>query len=129
MHSLVATLGIELEIAELVRVLVGSDDAEVITELLLLHVLLGKVLEVTLAEVDLGLDDDTVLVLRDADGVGEVASLAINLDLLLEEIREIVEHDNIIGDGELAVDDILGDRLLALGSLAALLLHSLAHVG
>ena len=120
MRSLVATLGIELEIAELVGVLVGSNDAEVVTELLLLHVLLGEVLEVALAEVDLGLNDDVSLVFADSDRAAEVAGLAIDLNAIIEEVREVIEHDDVVVDGKLAVEDELSALLLALTGLACL---------
>ena len=116
---------VELKIAELVGVLVGGDDAEVITQLLLLHVLLGEVLEVALAEVDLGLNDDVSLVFADSDRAAEVAGLAIDLNAIIEEVREVIEHDDVVVDGKLAVEDELSALLLALTGLACLV--CLAH--
>merc|ERR1719464_1163838 len=115
------TLIIDLKVAELISVLVVSDNSEILTHLLLLQVLLSKVLEVALAEVNLCLNNDTILVLANSDGITKVASLAANLDLLGEEVREIVKDDNIILNGERAVDSVLVHSLLALGALLAFL--------
>merc|ERR1712060_510276 len=121
-----ASVVVDLEVTELVGALVSGDNAEILTHLLLLQVLLGQVLEVALGEVDLGLNDDVVHVLGDSDSVSEVAKLSLNLDALSEEIAEISEDDDVILDGELAVDSELVSRLLALSSLSTLFLCSLA---
>ena len=73
------TLIINLEVTKLVSVLVVSDNTEILTHLLLLQVLLSKVLEVALAEVNLCLNNDTVLVLANSDGIAKIASLVANL--------------------------------------------------
>lgn len=49
------------EVAQLVRVLVAGDDVEVVSQLLLLQVLLGEVLEVALGERRLSCHGDTRL--------------------------------------------------------------------
>ncbi len=49
---------VDVEELELVLVLVGGDDTEILAKVLLLEVLLGQVLEVSLGEGDLGLNDD-----------------------------------------------------------------------
>ena len=78
----------DVEVAELVGGLVGRDDVEVVTELLLLEVLLGEVLEVALGERGLGNDVEAVLVAGDDDGVTEDTGLAVDLDAVVEELLE-----------------------------------------
>ena len=118
---------VNLEVTELVGGLVGGDNSEIFTHLLLLEVLLGQVLEVSLGEVDVGGDDDVVLVLANGDGAAEVTKLSVNLDSLGEEICEIIEDDDVILDGKGAVDGELVHGLLGLASLSSFLLDSFGH--
>ena len=78
----ISLIVVDVEELKLVLVLVGGDDTEILTKVLLLEVLLGQVLEVSLGEGDLGLNDDGVLVLGDSNGLTEVAHLAVDLDFL-----------------------------------------------
>ena len=118
---------LNVEVSEFVVVLAGGDNSQVLLQVLLLEVLLGQVLQVSLAEGDAGLNDDIVGVLGHGHGGAEVAGLAVNLDVLLEVVFEVAQNDDVVLDGELAVDGELVADLLSL--LGALLLHNLlAHV-
>merc|ERR1711865_1246776 len=127
---LVLVIVVDLEITELVGVLAGGNNSKVLTHLLLLQVLLGEVLEIALAEVNGGIDDEGVLVLGDGDGGSEVASLSFDLDSLGKEALEIAENDNIVFNWHAAVDNVLSHLLLSLGALLCLvsfLILSLCH--
>ena len=118
---------LNVEVSEFVVVLAGGDNSQVLLQVLLLEVLLGQVLQVSLAEGDAGLNDDIVGVLGHGHGGAEVAGLTVNLDVLLEVVFEVAQNDDVVLDGELAVDGELVADLLSL--LGALLLHNLlAHV-
>lgn len=105
---------LELVVLELVAVLAAHDDTEVILELLLLEVLLGEVLDVTLAGVLVGKDNGKLgLLAGDGDGAGRGGARSIDLDFVVEELLETSNVDNLILDGDGAVDDnLLGSRLL-----------------
>jgi len=92
---------------------------------LLLEVLLGEVLEISLAERDIGLQNDVLAVFAHADGVAQVAGLLINLYSLSEEALEVVQHDDVVLNGEFAVDQELQVNFLLL--LLALLQDLLRH--
>lgn len=81
-----------VEVTELVRILAVSNDSEEIAELLLLEVLLGQVLEITLRHWDVGVNDDSRLLLGDLNGLAEVSSLVINLDSITEVLFLRIEE-------------------------------------
>ena len=114
---------VDVEELKLVLVLVGGDDTEILAKVLLLEVLLGQVLEVSLGEGDLGLNDDCVLVLGNSDGLAEVADLAVDLDFLGKVGFEVVKYEDVVFDWVLAVDHISVAGLLGLVSLLSLLNH------
>ena len=122
MCSLGILLGVSVDVeeADLVLVLGGGNNTEELTDLLLLEVLLGEVLEVSLGEVDHGGDNDGVLVLGDGDLVSEVSSLSLDLDSLGKEGLEVSENDNVVLNWLLEVDGELAGWLLDLASLASL---------
>lgn len=75
-----------VEELEGVLALVGADDTEPVTELLLLQKLLGQVLEVAAGELLVGDDLDAAIAeVGDVDGVAEVAGQTVDLDALLQE--------------------------------------------
>lgn len=79
---------LDVEVSELVHVVLGSDNTEPVTEHVFLQELLSQILDVSLLESgDVGLDGDLSLAQSDLDGIAEVASLASDFDLLLEESR------------------------------------------
>ena len=123
-HSFgVGLVVVDVEELKLVLVLAGGDDSQVLTEVLLLEVLLGQVLEVSLGEGDLSLDDEGVLVLGNSDGLAEVSDHAINLDVLGEVGLKVVEHENVVLDWVLAVNDVLVGGFLSLEGFGCLLNH------
>lgn len=112
---LLLVLGItaaDLEVAELVRVLVVGDDVQEIAELLLLQVLLGQVLDVALGERKLSSDVNLGLVAGHSDLAAELASLAVDLDLVVQELLESGRVEDLVLNGLPAVDGELGNALL-----------------
>lgn len=137
----------DVEEAELVHALGGRDNAEPVTELLLLEELLGtakhqhctdtifgkysQVLQVAAGELLVGNDLDlAVTLLGDLDVLAEVTGAALNLDAVVKELLESLEIEDLVVDGLRAVDDeLLGDLLALLGRGAggALLHGTLAY--
>jgi hypothetical protein len=123
--------------AELVDTLGGGDDAEPVTELLLLEVLLGpgrgkwvvrgnscakyhalginiriridsQVLEVATREGDVGNDLNLAIAdLGDDDLVTEVADTALDLHAVVEELLEGGDIEDLVASGLRSVDDVL----------------------
>ena len=118
--SLVVVDGEELEFVD---VLVGGDDSQVLTELLFLEVLLGQILEVSLGEGNLALNDSGVFVLANGDNLAKVGLLTLNLDVVNEPLDEVSENENVVLNGVSALDDESVGWLLCLGSLLNLLDH------
>ena len=110
--SLCCFLILDLEVSELIRVLAGGNDSEELLQLLLLKVLLGQVLEVSLGERNLGLDDNRVHVHGHSDGVSEVSGSSLDLDSLGKELLEVLKDNDVVLDGELAVNGVLKVDLL-----------------
>lgn len=85
-----------VEVTELITVLLVSNHAEEITQLLLLQVLLSQVLQVALGHRDVRFDDNLSLsFLGDGHGFAEVTDLVLNLypvaeKLLLQGIDYII---------------------------------------
>ena len=66
--------------------------------------------------------DLSIALLRDLDGVAEVAGAALNLDAVVKELLESLDVEDLVVDGLRAVDDeLLGDLLALLGGSGALL--------
>ena len=110
LSSLLSLSIIDVEEADLVGGLVGGNDTEPVTELLLLEELLDQVLEVALGEGSLSLNGDLGLLAGDLDGLTELTSLTVNLDAGLQEVGKIVGVDDLLGGGNL--NDELELRLL-----------------
>jgi hypothetical protein len=105
---LLTLLANNVEELEGVLALVGGDDAEPVTKLLLLEELLCQVLEVATGELLVGNDLDAAIAkVGDVDALAEVAGEAVDLDALLEEGGEggCVEDTVVHGLG--GVDDEL----------------------
>jgi hypothetical protein len=86
---------------------------KVITELLLLEVLLGEVLEVPLGEGSFCGDLKLGLVAGDGDGFTKNTSLAVYLDAVVEELLEGSRVEHVVIDRGGAVDRELQDLLLS----------------
>lgn len=71
---------------------------------MLFEIFLGEVLEVSLGEVDGGVDGDLLLFVGDFDVIAEFSELAIDLDPLPEELGEVSGVENLVFDGAGAVD-------------------------
>lgn len=98
--------------AELVDTLGGGDDAEPVTELLLLEELLCQVLEVATGELLVGDDLDLAVVeVSDGDALAEVTGKTVNLDAGLEEGGEGRRVEDLVVGGLGSVDDELFWRL------------------
>jgi hypothetical protein len=76
-----------IEVTELVAVLLVGNYAEEITQLLLLQVLLGQILEITLGHGNMSLNDNLGLsFLGDSDSGTEVSGLVVNLYSVAEKL-------------------------------------------
>lgn len=95
---------------------------------LYLQVLLGEIFKVSLGEVDVGGDVDLGLVGGDGDVLAEVANLAVDLDLLLEELLELGDGHDVVLNWVVAVDVEGSDSLLGLLALSCLGSHVLADI-
>ena len=85
-------------------VLIGGDNSEVFLEILLLQVLLGQVLEVSLAESDGGLHNNVLRIFCYSYCTAQVASLARDLYASFQEVFEIVKDDDVVLNWKFAVD-------------------------
>ena len=77
---------VNVEVAKLISFLISSNDVHEITQLVLLQELLGQVLQVTLGEVDVTDDGNLGIGAADFDGGGELAGLAVDLELVVQEV-------------------------------------------
>jgi hypothetical protein len=84
-----------------------------VSQLLLLQVLLGQVLEVSLGERELGVHDDLGLISGDGDLGAELTGLAVHLDSVVEELLERSGVQNLILHRGGKIDGELSDVLLA----------------
>lgn len=105
------------EVSHLVRVLGGGNNSKVISQLLLLQVPLGKVLELTLGESQFGRRGNSQLgaVTRNDNTVGsEGSSLSTNLDAVVKVLFELSNIQDLIVNRLCAVNDELDNALLSL---------------
>merc|ERR1712080_654703 len=116
---LLTLLANDVEELEGVLALVGGDDAEPVTELLLLEELLGQVLDVAAGELLVGDNlDAAVAEVGDVDALAEVAGEAVDLDALLQEGGEGGGVEDAVVHGLGGVDDeLLGDLRVLPGAL------------
>lgn len=84
-----------------------------ISQLLLLQVLLGQVLEVSLGERKLSVDDDLGLVSGDGHLAAELTGLAVDLDSVVQELLERGGVKDLVLHRGGEVDGELGHGLLA----------------
>ena len=76
-----------VEVTELEGLLVSSNDAQPITDLVLLQELLGQVLQVTLGESNVGDNSDLVISgTGDNNGFTQVVGTAFNLNTVMKEL-------------------------------------------
>merc|ERR1712071_425041 len=90
---------VEAEVLELVRVLGAGHHAQVVTQAGLLQVLLGQVLQVPLAHLDViaCTDSDLALCTLNVQVLAKVLGLAVHLDALLEELLKVRSlHESIL---------------------------------
>ena len=94
---------------------------------MLLEVLLCQVLKVALGEGNGCIDDDGIAIPCHSHRVTKIASLFVDLYFALEEGLKICEHNDVVFNGKLAINDELKvDLLLRLASL--FLKNLLAHI-
>jgi hypothetical protein len=143
-----------VEELELVNTTGGGNDAEPVTELVLLEELLGtaeahvsscfqettlsplwrsggnvQVLDVPTRELVVGNDLDLAVGGgRDLDGLAKVADTALNLDLLVQELLEGGDIEDLVGGRARSVDnELLGDLGALLGTGLLLLYQKKNH--
>lgn len=115
MH-LILLLGIttaDLEVSQLVSALGGSDNVQEISQLLLLKILLGQVLQVSLGERSLSVDNDLGLISADGHLTSQLTGLAVNLNSVVKELLERGRVQDLILHGSRAVNGELRNGLLA----------------
>jgi len=106
--------------AELVDTLGGGDDAEPVTELLLLEVLLGEVLQVAAGEGDVSNNLDLAIAgLGDDNVLTEVTDTALDLDAVVEELLEGGDIEDLVASGLRSVDNELLGNLLGLATTSS----------
>ena len=94
---------LNIEVSEFVLVLAGGDDSQVLLQVLLLEVLLGEILEVALAQGNGGLHNDVLRILAHSHCGAQVASFALHLYPLLQEVLEVVQHYHVVFNRQFAV--------------------------
>merc|ERR1719334_862 len=122
-HSLLVALLIslllvvvDLEVAQLVRVLGGRDDTQPVPELVLLQVLLGEVLQVSLREGNIRGYDQFRLLLFQHNVGPQVACLASNFNAFQQELLKASDVHDAILNRKSAVESKLQYSLLLLAS-------------
>ena len=112
-RSIIATT--DREVAHLIRVFAAGNNTKVVTQLLLLQIPLGKVLELALAEAKVGWAGHSQLGAVTADGhiVGrEGTGLAVDLDVIVQVLFEQSHIEDLIVHGLRAVNDKLDGGFL-----------------
>ena len=89
----------DVEVSELIRVLVGGGDVEIVSEILLLEILLCEVLKVSLGEGNLRSNSDLLVSVRDSQILSEISGGTSNLDLGLEELSEVGNDEDLVFNG------------------------------
>jgi hypothetical protein len=111
-HSLFSVVNIE--ISELVRLLAGGNNAQPITELLFLQVLLDQVFEVSLRKGGLGKNSDFSLLALELDSFTKSSSLSVNLDVLGEEGFKTSGIEDSVFNGLTAIENKFQSLFLSL---------------
>lgn len=83
-----------------------------ISQLLLLQVLLGQVLQISLGEGQLSSDDDLGLVAGDSHLGAQLTGLAVDLDAVVQELLEGGRVQNLVLNGLPQINGELGNVLL-----------------
>ena len=95
---IVRLLIVDLEVSELVAVLGVGNHSQPVSQVVLLQVLLGEVLQVSLGEGDVGGEGNLGLLPLHGELLAKVAGLAGNLDALLKVLLEVsAVQDSILG--------------------------------
>jgi len=99
---------LDIEDLDLVGTLGGGHDVHEVGQVDLLDVLLAEVLEVSLGEGHLGGHDQLGLLAGDGHLGTEVTSLTVDLDSVVKELLEVLEHEDTLVHGLGTLDDELG---------------------
>lgn len=76
-------VGVDSEVTEFIRVLIIGDNTDPITQAVLLQVFLGQVFQISLGEVDIGVDIQLHLDTFKGDIVTQVVNFVVNLHAAL----------------------------------------------
>ena len=115
--NLLVIISSNREVAKLVRVTGCCNNAKVITQLLLFQVSLGKVLELSLGELNFSgcRNSELGTITRDGNSRAcKCSSISVNLDMFLEVLLEGSNIKYLIVDRSGTVDDVFYDSLLCL---------------
>jgi len=108
---------VDVVILKQVSLLISGDDTEPVTKLMLLEEALGKVLEVSLGEMNGSVDGDLVVGTDNLDLVFKVVGTAVDLDVVMEVLLIGGNIKDLVRGRTRAVDDKLAAfRLLGSGS-------------
>ena len=118
--SRLVLLLIDVEVAQLISGLVRGDHVQPVPKLTLLQKLLGQVLQVTLAEVDVGVDGDDGTGTGNGNGIAELSGLAIHFETVLQKILKSTSVKDLVVNGSGAVKGKLQGGLL-LGNIVPFL--------
>lgn len=112
--------GVELQ---LVLVLLDSNESDPVSELVLLQVSLGQVLQVLSGELSSGDNNHLVSFLGNGDGLTQVTDDTVNLDVFNQVLNVSLLVENSVFNWSRSVNDELLSSLSVLGSLEILLAY------
>ena len=93
-----------VEVSELIGVLIRRSHVEIVSEILLLEILLCEVLKVSLGEGNLRSNSDLLISVRDSQILSKISGGTSNLNLGLEELGEVRNHEDFVFNWLSAVD-------------------------
>jgi hypothetical protein len=104
---------VDVVVFENISLLVSGNDTEPVTELMLLEETFGKVLKISLGEVDGSSDSELIVATSNLDDVIKVIGTAFDLDMVMEVLFISGNvKDLVIGRGGAVNDELVSFRLL-----------------
>lgn len=104
---------VDVVVFENISLLVSGNDTEPVTELMLLEETFGKVLKISLGEVDGSSDSELIVATSNLDDVIKVIGTAFDLDMVMEVLFISGNvKDLVVGRGGAVNDELVSFRLL-----------------